>query len=323
MLWSIRRSRVAELSSYGAGVVACYEPEPGGPTQAPLATHLGYGLFHPRSRRMEAHVSDGFAAETLHSRSTPVSFEVRRQVALITISRPAAHNALTTEVLKGIALAMDMAETDAEVRAVVLTGGSQAFASGADIRELRERTPASHTQSDRLAAWHRFARFPKPTVAAVAGYVLGGGCELAMGCDFIVAGDNAVLGQPEIILGILPGAGGTQRWARVEGRFRAAEHILAARKIDAWTAERNGLVNVVVPAERVVQAGMAMAESVAALSPMATRMGKAALRASEELPLTAGMDYEQALFSTLLSTEDHREGVDAFLEKRPAEFKGR
>lgn len=268
-------------------------------------------------------MSDHAANAVPSGERPPVTYEVHRQVALITISRPDARNALSDEVLKGIASGMDAAEADAGVRAVVLTGGSRIFASGADIRELRSLTPADYAQSERMAAWLRFARFPKPIVAAVAGYVLGGGCELAMSCDFIVAADNAVLGQPEIVLGILPGAGGTQRWARVEGRFRAAEHILAARRIDAWTAERNGLVNQVVPAERVVEAGMAMAESVAAYSPIAARMAKAALRASEELPLTAGMDHERALLGTLLSTDDHLEGIDAFLEKRPAEFKGR
>jgi enoyl-CoA hydratase/carnithine racemase len=230
---------------------------------------------------------------------------------------------LNDEVLQGVVSAMDVAEADPDVHAVVLTGGPKIFASGADIRELRALTPAAYAQSERMAAWLRFARFPKPLVAAVAGYVLGGGCELAMSCDFIVAADSAIFGQPEIVLGILPGAGGTQRWARIEGRFRAAEHILGARKIDAWTAQRNGLVNQVVPAERVVEAGIAMARSVAVHSPIAARMAKAALRSSEELSLTAGLEHERALLGTLLSTEDHLEGIDAFLEKRPAKFTGR
>jgi enoyl-CoA hydratase/carnithine racemase len=252
-----------------------------------------------------------------------VGYEVHDRVAVITISRPGTRNALSTEVLRGLSTGLDRAEADDGVGAVVLTGGPRIFASGADIRELRATTPAAYLQSERLAAWQRFARFPKPAVAAVAGYVLGGGCELALTCDLVVAADNAVLGQPEIRLGILPGAGGTQRWARVAGRYRAAELVLAGRPVDAWTAQRMGVVNQVVPAERVVEAGIAAARSIAVHSPVATRLAKAALRASEELPMTGALDHERALLATLLSTDDHREGIDAFLEKRPAHFTGR
>lgn len=253
----------------------------------------------------------------------PVTYVVRDQIAVATIARPEARNALSTDVLRGLSDALDRAEHDDGVRAVVLTGGPQIFASGADIRELRAATPAGYLLSDRLAAWQRFGRFPKPTVAAVAGYVLGGGCELAMSCDFIVAADNAVLGQPEIRLGIIPGAGGTQRWSRVAGRFRAAELVLGARNVDAWTAQQMGLVNQVVPAECVVEAGVAMAATVTVHSPVAARLGKAALRASEEMPMTGGLDHERSLLTTLLSTDDHLEGIDAFLEKRSARFTGR
>jgi enoyl-CoA hydratase/carnithine racemase len=252
-----------------------------------------------------------------------VSYRVQDHVAVVTIDRPEARNALSTDVLRGLSDSLDRAEYDETVRAVVLTGGPQIFASGADIRELRATTPAAYLLSERLAAWQRFGRFPKPAVAAVAGYVLGGGCELAMSCDFIVAADNAVLGQPEIRLGIIPGAGGTQRWARVAGRFRAAELVLGARSVDAWTAQRMGLVNQVVPAECIVEAGVAMAATAAAHSPVAARLGKAALRASEEMPMSAGLEHERSLLGTLLSTEDHLEGIDAFLEKRPARFTGR
>lgn len=253
----------------------------------------------------------------------PVGYETRGHVALITIARPQARNALSTDVLQGLSSGLDRAESDDSVRAVVITGGSRIFASGADIRELRKTTPADYATSDRLTAWLRFNRFPKPSVAAVAGYVLGGGCELAMTCDFIVAADNAVLGQPEIKLGILPGAGGTQRWARVGGRFRAADVVLTGRTVDAWTAHDIGLVNRVVPAERVVDAGVALAESVAVHSPIAARLTRAALRASEEMPLTGALEHERALLGTLLSTDDHLEGIDAFLEKRAARFTGR
>jgi enoyl-CoA hydratase/carnithine racemase len=253
----------------------------------------------------------------------PVSYDVQAHVAVITISRPEARNALSTDVLNGLRLGLDRAEEDDAVRAVVLTGGPRIFASGADIRELRKTTPADYLQSERLAAWLRFARFSKPSVAAVAGYVLGGGCELAMTCDLIVAADTAVLGQPEIRLGILPGAGGTQRWARVAGRFRAAELVLAGQTVGAWEAKQMGLVSAVVPAEAVVTAGIAAARSMSVHSPIAARLAKAAVRASEELPLTGALEHERALLGTLLSTDDHFEGIDAFLEKRPARFTGR
>lgn len=252
-----------------------------------------------------------------------VSYEVYGHVAVLTISRPEARNALSTDVLQGLAAGMDQAEADDDVRALVLTGGPRIFASGADIRELRKTTPADYLLSERMACWLRFNRFPKPSVAAVAGYVLGGGCELAMTCDLVVAADDAVFGQPEVKLGILPGAGGTQRWARVAGRFRAAELALTGRTVDAWTAQELGLVNQVVPAERVVDAAVALAGDVAVHSPIATRLARAAVRASEELPLAGGLELERALLGTLLSTDDHLEGIDAFLEKRTARFTGR
>lgn len=251
-----------------------------------------------------------------------VLMERRGHVAVLTINRPEARNALSTDVLDGLVAGLDRAEDDPEIRAVVLTGGTRLFASGADIRELRANTPARYLTSSRQRAFQRIAVFPKPLVAAVAGYVLGGGCEIAMSCDLIVAGDSAVLGQPEIKLGIIPGAGGTQRWARVSGRFKAAELVLGARNLDAWEAHRVGMVNQVVPTECVVEAGVALAAEVAAFSPIAARLGKAAVRSSEEVGVTPGLDYERGLLAVLLSTDDHIEGIDAFLEKRTASFTG-
>lgn len=252
-----------------------------------------------------------------------VRYDLDHGTAVITIDRPSARNALTAEVLLGIANALDRAESDPGVRVIVLTGGPEIFASGADIRELRKTTPADYLLSERLTAWQRFARTAKPTIAAVSGYVLGGGAELALSCDLIVAADTARFGQPEINLGILPGAGGTQRWARVAGRFRAAELVIAGDMIDAWTAHRWGLVTSVVPARRVVDAAVDLAGRIAAKSPIATRLAKSAVRASEEMALSAAMAHERAQLTTLLSTDDHLEGIDAFLEKRPATFTGR
>jgi enoyl-CoA hydratase/carnithine racemase len=251
-----------------------------------------------------------------------VLLDRRGHVVVLTINRPQARNALSTDVLNGLVAGLDWAEREPDVRAVVLTGGPRLFASGADIRELRDNTPARYLVSSRQRAFQRIAEFKKPLVAAVAGYVLGGGCEIAMSCDFIVAGDSAILGQPEIKLGILPGAGGTQRWARVAGRFKAAELVLAARNIDAWAAYRIGMVNKVVPTECVVEAGVALAEEVAAFSPIAARLAKTAVRSSEEIGVTPGLDYERSLLAVLLSTDDHFEGIDAFLEKRTATFTG-
>lgn len=261
---------------------------------------------------------------TAHEAATtaPVLTDQHSNVAVLTINRPATRNALSTEVLDGLIQGLDRAEEDPAIRAVVITGGTKFFASGADVRELRESTPAKYLQSERQKAWPKFAGFKKPLVAAVAGHVLGGGCEIAMSCDFIVAGDSAVLGQPEIKLGIIPGAGGTQRWARVAGRFRAAEIVLAGQNVDAWTAQRMGMVNQVVPAECVVEAAILLAAEAAKFSPIAARLGKAALRSSEEVGVTAGLDYERAQLAVLLSTEDHYEGIDAFLDKRTPDFRG-
>lgn len=252
-----------------------------------------------------------------------VVVERHGHVAVVRINRPQQRNALSDEVLHGLVAALEEAEFDQDARAVVLTGGTKLFASGADIRDLRANTPAAYMASRRSQAFVRIAQFPKPIVAAIAGYTLGGGCEIALSCDLVVAADNAILGQPELNLGILPGAGGTQRWARVAGRYKAAELVLQTRNIDAWTARRLGVVAEVVPAEFVVEAGIAAAARMAAVSPVAIRASKAAIRMSEETGISSALDYERSQLGVLLSTEDHYEGIDAFLEKRPAVFTGK
>jgi enoyl-CoA hydratase/carnithine racemase len=253
----------------------------------------------------------------------PVLYETHDAVAVVTIAQPTTRNALTTEVLAGVAAAYDRAEADSDVRALVLTGGPLMFASGADVRELRDVNPASYLVSERQAAWARFARFGKPTVAAVAGFVLGGGCELALACDVVIAADTAVFGQPEVRLGLIPGAGGTQRWARAAGRYRAADVVLHATTLDAWTAAACGVVTEVVPAERLLAAAIDYAQTVASFAPVAVRLARQAVRAAEELPVSAALAHEKSLLATALATDDHREGIDAFLAKRSPRFAGR
>jgi enoyl-CoA hydratase/carnithine racemase len=253
----------------------------------------------------------------------PVRYEMHGAVAVVTIARPATRNALTTEVLEGVAAAYGRAEADPDVRALVLTGGPLIFASGADVRELRDVSPADYLVSERQAAWAQLARFGKPAVAAVAGYVLGGGCELALSCDLVIAADTAVFGQPEVRLGLIPGAGGTQRWARAAGRYRAAAIVLQATTLDAWTAAACGVVTEVVPAERLVAAAIEHAQAVAQFAPVAIRLARQAVRLAEELPVSAALAHEKSLLATALGTDDHREGIDAFLARRAPRFTGR
>jgi enoyl-CoA hydratase len=243
--------------------------------------------------------------------------------ALVQLDRPDRRNALSTEMLTAVADALAELDRDAGVRAAVLTGGPRVFASGADVRELRDVAPAAYASSPRVAQWRRLGALELPLIAAVAGVALGGGCELALLTDLLVAGDDAVFGQPEVGLGLLPAAGGTQRWARAAGRYRAAEVVLAGRRLDAIEARDLGLVASVVPAERIEAAGLALAARVAAGAPLALRAARAAVRAAEELPLSAALEAERARLVALLSSEDHVEGIDAVLEHRPPRFAGR
>jgi enoyl-CoA hydratase len=255
--------------------------------------------------------------------AAPVIVQRHDAVALVRLSRPEKRNALTTEMLGGLAAALEELDRDPKVRAAVITGGPRVFASGADVRELRDIAPAAYAASERVACWRRLNALELPLVAAVAGVALGGGCELALLCDLVVAGDDALFGQPEVALGILPAAGGTQRWARAAGRYLAAEVVLAGRKLDAIEMRDAGLVASVVPSERIEEAAVALARKVAAGAPLALRAARAAVRSSEELPLSPALEGERAKLLTLLSTDDHREGIDALLESRKASFEGR
>jgi enoyl-CoA hydratase len=245
-------------------------------------------------------------------------------VALVTIDRQDSLNALSFDLLDELAATLERLDRDSDCRAIVLTGaGSRAFAAGADIRELAAQTPVSLTVDDRFASWERIAAVRTPLIAAVRGFALGGGCELAMTCDMIVAGEDAQFGQPEIKLGVMPGAGGTQRLTRTIGKARAMELILTGRSMSAREAEASGLVTTVVPSEATVGAALEIAARVAAQPPLAVLAAKEAILRAHELPLSAGLEFERRAFFLLFASEDQAEGMAAFTDKRPAHWTGR
>jgi enoyl-CoA hydratase len=245
-------------------------------------------------------------------------------VALVTIERPEVLNALSFDLLDALAAVLADLDADPACRAIVLTGsGTRAFAAGADIRELAVQTPITLLVDDRFAVWERIGATRKPLIAAVRGFALGGGCELAMSCDLIVAGDDAQFGQPEINLGVMPGAGGTQRLTRAIGRARAMDLILTGRTIDAAEAQAAGLVSRVVPSDETLDAALELARTIASKAPVAVLAAKEAVRLAEELPLAAGLRHERRAFFALFASEDQTEGMAAFVEKRPPQWKGR
>jgi enoyl-CoA hydratase len=245
-------------------------------------------------------------------------------VALVTLDRPEVLNALNDALLAELVEALEELDADPEVHVIVLTGaGERAFAAGADIREMADATPVSLTLANGFARWERIKRIRTPLIAAVRGFALGGGCELAMTCDMIVAGDDAQFGQPEIRIGVMPGAGGTQRLTRAIGKARAMELILTGRSIDAREAERIGLVTSVVPAEATVESALALAARVAAMPPLAVMAAKEAVEHAHELSLSAGLEFERRAFFLLFASDDQTEGMAAFVEKRSPTWKGR
>ena len=245
-------------------------------------------------------------------------------VALVTINRREALNALSFDLLDELAATLEGLDRDPDCRAIVLTGaGTRAFAAGADIPELAAQTSISLTVDGRFASWGRIAAIGTPLIAAVRGFALGGGCELAMICDMIVAGEDAQFGQPEIKLGVMPGAGGTQRLTRAVGKAKAMELILTGRTMSAAEAEASGLVTSVVPAEATLEAALELAARVAAQPPLAVRAAKEAILRAHELSLSAGLEFEQRAFFMLFASEDQTEGMAAFTDKRPAHWTGR
>ena len=245
-------------------------------------------------------------------------------VALVTIDRQEALNALSFDLLDALAATLEDLDRDPDCRAIVLTGaGTRAFAAGADIRELAAQTPVTLTAENRFASWDRIAAIRTPLIAAVRGFALGGGCELAMTCDMVVAAEDAQFGQPEIKLGVMPGAGGTQRLTRAIGKAKAMELILTGRPMSAREAEAAGLVTSVVPPEATVAAALELAARVAAQPPLAVRAAKEAIIKAHELPLSAGLEFERRAFFLLFASEDQAEGMAAFTDKRPAHWTGR
>ncbi len=250
--------------------------------------------------------------------------EKRGRVGLVTLSRPKALNALSAALVAELAQALDAFEADEGVGAIVLTGSDKAFAAGADIKEMKDKTYMDVYLADFITrGWERVTACRKPIVAAVAGYALGGGCEVAMMCDFILAADNAKFGQPEINLGTMPGAGGTQRLTRFVGKSKAMEMCLTGRMMDAVEAERAGLVSRIVPAADLLEEAMRTAQSIAEKSLPVTMLVKESVNRAYETTLSEGVRFERRVFHSTFATEDQKEGMTAFVEKRQPQFKNR
>lgn len=249
--------------------------------------------------------------------------EVDGAVGVVTIHRPQVRNALNHQTIAELVDALESFDRDDAIRCMVLTGDDRAFAAGADIGQMADASAIDVLRDDNFARWARFRAIHKPVIAAVGGYALGGGCELALMCDLVVASETAQFGQPEVKIGIIPGAGGTQRWARTAGKVRAMEAVLTGEPVRAVDAERMGLVNRVVPAGAQLEEAKRLAQVIATRPPLAVRLGKEAVNHAMEVGLAAGLEFERKLFYLLFASEDKREGMKAFLEKRPGQFSGR
>jgi enoyl-CoA hydratase len=244
-------------------------------------------------------------------------------VGLITLNRPQALNALNNKLVTELNKALDVFEKDKSIGCIVITGSTKAFAAGADIKEMQsKRYPQSYLE-DFITAWDRVAGRRKPIIAAVAGFALGGGCELAMMCDIIIAGDNAMFGQPEIKLGVMPGAGGTQRLTRMVGKAKAMEMCLTGRMMDALEAERSGLVSRIVPVDQLVDEAMKVATTIAGMSMPIVMMTKESVNRAYETTLAEGIRFERRVFQAMFATSDQKEGMAAFVAKRKPAFKNR
>ena len=250
-----------------------------------------------------------------------ITVEKKGKVGLITLNRPDALNALNAQLMTEMGKALDRFEAGGKTGCIVITGSERAFAAGADIKEMQPKTYVEAYKENFLHDWERVTRCRVPVIAAVAGYALGGGGEFAMMCDFIIAADTAVFGQPEINLGIIPGAGGTQRLTRLVGKSKAMEMCLTGRNMDAEEAERAGLVSRVVPANKLIEEALKVAGKIASFSTPAVYMAKESVERAYETTLAEGIRFERRLFHSLFATDDQSEGMQAFIEKRSASFK--
>lgn len=249
--------------------------------------------------------------------------EKKGKVGLIRLDRPDALNALNSALIDELGQALDAFEADDQIGAIVITGNEKAFAAGADIKEMQSKSYMDAYKEDFISTWDRVARCRKPVIAAVAGYALGGGCELALMCDIILAADTAEFGQPEITLGIMPGAGGTQRLTRIVGKAKAMEMCLTGRRMKAEEAECAGLASRVIPANELMDEAMKVADKIASFSMPAVMLAKESVNRSYETNLTEGIRFERRIFHSMFATEDQKEGMQAFVEKRKPSFKNR
>lgn len=249
-----------------------------------------------------------------------ILYETRGKVAIITLNRPKAMNALNSALIDEVVAALRVVEADPKLGCTVLTGSERAFAAGADIKEMASLDFVDAYVGDFIGSWDQVATMRKPVIAAVAGYALGGGCELAMMCDFIIAADTAKFGQPEITLGVMPGSGGTQRLTRFVGKSKAMEMVLTGRMMDAAEAERSGLVSRVVPADELIGEAIAAAEKIADFSQPIVMMAKESVNRAYETTLSEGVRFERRLFHAMFSTADQKEGMEAFAAKRTPQF---
>jgi len=255
--------------------------------------------------------------------STTITVTREQGYALLQLNRPEVLNAISLELITDLVEALQHADADDAVRCIVITGNDRAFAAGADIREMAESTAVEMLLRDQFARWESIRRISKPLIAAVGGFALGGGCELAMACDIIIASETARFGQPEITIGVIPGAGGTQRLTRAVGKAKAMEMVLTGRMITADEALRWGLINKVVPAESLLGEARAWATEIASSPPLAVRLAKEAVLRSFDTTIEGGLAFERKNFSLLFASEDQKEGMRAFLEKRRPGWKGR
>jgi len=252
-----------------------------------------------------------------------ITVERDEAIAVVTLNRPQQLNALSFALVKELATALETLDQDSEVRAIVLTGGEKVFAAGADIKEMAEAVPFDERLLGRLAYRDRINRISKPLIAAVSGFALGGGCELAMSCDIIIASETARFGQPEINLGTIPGSGGTQRLTWAAGKYRAMELVLTGEQLSAAEAQRMGLVNKVVPVELLLEETKTLARKIATKPPLAVAAAKEAILKAFNAPLDEALEFERKSFYLLLASEDRKEGMKAFVEKRKPVFKGK